>query len=175
MKFVYLQIHHDFDEQDMETEKFTFFYHAESPFSQWHACFFEADGFTYNCAEQYMMHQKALLFQDTEIAEKVMKAKTPREQKALGRKVRNFDTHIWNENAKRLVYQGNYAKFKNNQKLLDILMATDGTTLVEASPTDTIWGIGLAEDDARAYSRETWRGTNWLGEVLTQLREDLKG
>jgi ribA/ribD-fused uncharacterized protein len=158
----------------MENEKFTFFYRSASPFSQWYSGFFEADGIAYNCAEQYMMHQKAVLFGDAEMAEKILQAKTPSEQKALGRKVRNFDAQVWNENAKKLVYQGNYAKFKNNPKLLEVLMATDGTTLVEASPTDKIWGIGLDENDARAYSRETWQGTNWLGEVLTQLREDLK-
>ncbi len=120
------------------------------------------------------MHQKAIVFGDTEIAEKILKARTPREQKALGRKVRNFDTQVWNDVAKKVVYTANYAKFTQNKKLLDELTATDGTTLVEASPTDTIWGIGLDAQDALAYSRETWRGTNWLGEVLTQLREDLK-
>ena len=158
----------------MEDEKFTFFYQSASPFSQWHPSFFQVENITYNCAEQYMMHQKAVVFQDTEMAEKILKAKTPREQKALGRKVRNFDGKVWEDASKKAVYTGNYAKFTQNKALLQILMDTDGTTLVEASPTDTIWGIGLAADDARAYSRSTWRGTNWLGEVLTQLREDLK-
>lgn len=158
----------------MENEQFTFFYRSENPFSQWYPSFFQVKDITYNCAEQYMMHQKALLFGDTEMAEKIMLAQKPRDQKAFGRKVRNFEAQIWQENAKRIVYEASHAKFTQNSQLLKILMDTDGTTLVEASPSDTIWGIGLEESDARAYSRETWRGTNWLGEVLTQLREDLK-
>jgi ribA/ribD-fused uncharacterized protein len=158
----------------MENEKFTFFYRSAHPFSQWYACFFQVKGITYSCAEQYMMHQKALLFGDTVMAEKILKASQPRHQKAFGRKVQDFDAQIWQENAKRIVYEANHAKFTQNKAILQTLMDTDGTTLVEASPTDTIWGIGLDENDARAYSRSTWQGTNWLGEVLTQLREDLK-
>jgi len=158
----------------IETEKFTFFYQSASPFSQWHSCFFQVNDLAYSCAEQYMMHQKAIVFGDIESADKIMKAKTPREQKALGRKVRNFDAAVWEVEAKKVVYKANYAKFTQNKKLFDVLMTTDGTTLVEASTSDKIWGIGLDAQDARAYSRETWCGTNWLGEVLTQLREDLK-
>lgn len=154
-------------------EKFTFFYRTASEFSQWHPCEFEIDGNHFNCAEQWMMYGKATLFGDEEIAQKILRTSHPRDQKKLGRKVKNFDDATWQANAKEIVYQGNYAKFTQNDKLKEVLLATAGTTLVEASPTDKIWGIGLDENDARAYSRETWQGTNWLGEVLTQLREDL--
>ena len=68
------------------------------------------------------------------------------------------------------MFQGNYAKFTQNPDLLKTLIDTIGTTLVEASPYDKVWGIGLAEDDPKALNRETWEGTNWLGEVLTDLR-----
>jgi ribA/ribD-fused uncharacterized protein len=154
-------------------EKFTFFYRTQSPFSQWHPCFFEVEGITYQSAEQYMMHQKALLFGDEGVAQEILQAQHPREQKALGRKVKNFEAEVWNNHCKAIVYTGNYAKFTQNEHLKAELLKTAGTTLVEASPSDTIWGIGLDENDANAYSRETWRGTNWLGEILTQLREDL--
>lgn len=154
-------------------EKFTFFYRTASEFSQWHPCEFEIDGHQFNCAEQWMMYGKATLFGDGEIAQQILKTSHPRDQKKLGRKVKDFDVTTWQANAKEIVYQGNYAKFTQNDKLKEVLLATAGTTLVEASPTDKIWGIGLAENDARAHSRETWQGTNWLGEVLTQLREDL--
>jgi len=87
--------------------------------------------------------------------------------------VQRFDNDLWNQEAKNIVYRGNHAKFTQNPELLLVLLATAGHTLVEASPTDRIWGIGLAEDDPRIHQRATWRGTNWLGEVLTQLREDL--
>lgn len=157
----------------MEYEKFTFFYRSKSYFSQWYDCYFEVAGKDFNCAEQYMMYGKAVLFKDEEIAKKIMQASHPREQKKLGRQVQNFDPSIWDSQCKDIVYKGNFAKFSQNEELKKALFTTEGTTLVEASPSDKIWGIGLAEDDARAYSRETWLGTNWLGEVLTKVREDL--
>jgi ribA/ribD-fused uncharacterized protein len=127
----------------------------------------------YNTAEQFMMAQKALLFGDTKTHTKIMKEKSPREQKALGRGVEGFSIPIWQEHAKNIVYAANYAKFSQNPELAAALKATVGTTLVEASPYDNIWGIGLTEDDHNAQSRSTWKGLNWLGEVLTKVREDL--
>jgi len=173
-------------------EKFTFFWNG--PFSQWHKCSFKVDGVEYNCAEQYMMAEKARMFEGPELFVKdengnvvkddkgreirttlgqIMEATHPGKQKALGRQVKNFDEEKWNAVAKDVVYRGNYAKFTFNGDLMDVLMKTRGTTLVEASPYDCIWGIGLAEDDPLARNRDHWRGTNWLGEVLTKLREDL--
>ncbi|MEC0184139.1 NADAR family protein [Paenibacillus peoriae] len=154
-------------------EKFTFFYRSHSPFSQWYPSDFVVDGLEFNCAEQYMMFKKAQLFGDEEAARKIMLASTPREQKARGRSVRGFDQSLWDQNCRQFVYDGNYAKFTQNPNLLKYLLKTKGTTLVEASPTDTIWGVGLAENDARIYNRKSWRGTNWLGEILTNLREDI--
>ncbi|MDF2936414.1 MAG: cyclohydrolase [Paenibacillaceae bacterium] len=154
-------------------ERFTFFYRTESPFSQWHPADFEIGGVQYNCAEQYMMHRKAVLFGDHLMAERILSAFTPREQKALGRKVQGFDKNLWEAHCKQFVYEANHGKFTQNPLLLETLLATKGTTLVEASPTDRIWGVGLEEDDPRIRNRATWRGTNWLGEILTKLREDL--
>ncbi|WP_242975149.1 NADAR family protein [Anaerovirgula multivorans] len=118
---------------------------------------------------------KAKLFADEEIAQKILKVKSPIQQKVLGRKVRHFDQKIWESNCKKVVYDGNYAKFTQNTDLKQLLMKTKGTTLVEASPTDRIWGVGLAEEDSRILDRKTWKGKNWLGEILTQLRKDLLG
>ncbi|MNP56050.1 Swarming motility protein YbiA [compost metagenome] len=120
-----------------------------------------------------MMHRKAVLFGDEEMAEKILSALTPREQKALGRKVRNFDKSQWEAHCKQFVYEANHAKFTQNPHLLETLLATKGTTLVEASPTDRIWGVGLKAENPKILDRATWRGTNWLGEILTKLREDL--
>jgi ribA/ribD-fused uncharacterized protein len=151
--------------------QYTFFW--KGPLSQWQRCRFVVDGVAYNCAEQFMMAQKAALFGDRETLEQILASKSPREQKAFGRKVRRFDASRWNSCARDIVYRGNWARFTQNLDLQEILLATFPTLLVEASPEDTIWGIGLAEDDPRAWERKTWRGTNWLGEVLTRVRDDI--
>lgn len=157
----------------MKKEKFIYFWSNKSPFSNWYKADFEINGIKFNCTEQYMMYHKAILFSDTEIAERILKTASQSKQKALGRQVKNFIGSTWNENCKQIVYEGNKAKFLQNENLLKHLLKTEGKTLVEASPVDAIWGIGLAEGDPRAKNRHTWRGKNWLGEVLTQLRNDI--
>jgi len=154
-------------------EKFTFFW--SGPFSQWHPSPFQIDGVYYNCAEQWMMIEKARLFGDKETERKIMSAVMPRDQKEYGRQVRGFDKAKWDAAAREIVFRGSYAKYTQNEDLKRELLATEGTTLVEASPEDCIWGIGLRKDDPRAKNRATWRGTNWLGETLTKVREAIKG
>ena len=175
----------------MTEERFTFFWRG--PFSQWCPCEFMVDGTTYNCAEQFMMAGKARLFEGSELYErdsegcilllsgnpvlttlgKIMATAEPREQKSLGRDVTGFDPDKWDAVARNIVYQGNMAKFMQNPEFRHYLLLTDGTTLVEASPYDCIWGIGFSEDHRKAQSRQFWRGTNWLGQVLTKVREDI--
>jgi ribA/ribD-fused uncharacterized protein len=152
---------------------FTFFFTEASPFSQWYPCRFVDDGVEYTCAEQYMMRGKALLFGDTDVAADVLAAAHPREHKALGRKVKNFDDHVWKRERVRIVTAGNRAKFTQNPELLEQLLATKGTTLVEASPYDRIWGIGLDAKDPRASDPAQWKGQNLLGKILTELRDEL--
>lgn len=156
----------------MQTEEFTFFYKTRHPFSQWYPCEFTIEGISFNCAEQYMMFGKAILFDSQQIAEKIIKEKDPRQQKELGKQVKNFVQEVWDNEAKRIVYKGNHAKFSQNENLKKFLLKTKGTTIVEASPYDIIWGIGLSEEHPDRYYRNKWRGLNWLGEVLTQLRDD---
>lgn len=151
-----------------------FYYFWSGPFSQWSASPFVINGELYSCAEQYMMAEKARFFKDWSSADKIMAATTPDKQKSLGRMIRPFEEEAWTAVRTRIVYIGNYFKFTQNKKHYDALMSTDGYTLVEASPVDNIWGIGLAEDDPRAASRDTWLGKNLLGEILTCLRDDLK-
>jgi hypothetical protein len=155
----------------METEKFTFFW--SGTFSQWHPSPFQIEDIWFNCAEQHMMAGKALLFGDIKTLKKIMDAVEPIDQKRYGRQVINFVKERWDANAKSIVYNGNYAKFTQNEDLKKELLATAGTTLVEASPEDTVWGIGLRKDDPLAQNRATWHGTNWLGEVLTEVRDHL--
>ncbi|MGE0551464.1 MAG: NADAR family protein [Kofleriaceae bacterium] len=153
--------------------RFTLFFASSSPFSQWHPCRFTIDGQQFNCTEQYMMYGKAMLFGDRETAAAILAAHEPRDHKALGREVKQFDNATWERERAVIVMTGNRAKFTQNLVLRDALFATRGTTLVEASPTDLIWGIGLAEDDPRALDQANWRGLNLLGKILTELRDEL--
>ncbi len=152
-------------------EKFTFFW--SGPFSQWQPSTLVIDGMTYGCAEQYMMAEKARLFDDPTREELIMMTNSPAQQKALGRQVRGFVKAKWEDVARDVVYRGSYAKYAQNEWLKEKLLETGKRTLVEASPEDRIWGIGLKKTDPRAKKRSTWRGLNWLGEVLSQVRDEL--
>ena len=142
-------------------------------FSQWYPSKFVIDGITYNNAEQYMMYQKALLFNDDEIADFILHATSSKMCKSLGRKDHNFDEAIWRQHRYKIVYDGNLAKFSQNENLKKRLCETTGI-LAEANPLDNIWGIGLAIDDVRASNMNTWQGLNLLGFCLTEIREVLK-
>ena len=152
-------------------EAFTFFW--RSPLSQWQRSSFVIGGVTFTHAEQFMMYAKALLFGDRDAAESILRATTPREQQAIGRTARGFDEAVWELFREGIVYQANFARFSQNPEQREALFATRGTTLVEASPHDRVWGIGLAADDPRALDRSQWRGLNLLGEALTRVREVL--
>lgn len=154
----------------MNTE-YTFFW--TGVFSQWYPAQFVIDGVQYNCAEQYMMAHKALLFDDLISYKKIMSTQFPHEQKNIGRNVTGFCVKDWITVARQRVYEGNYAKFTQNLKMQDKLVSTYGTVLVEASPFDKIWGIGLSINDALSTPVDQWKGTNWLGEVLTNVRDDI--
>jgi ribA/ribD-fused uncharacterized protein len=166
------------DDGFLEPERFTFFW--DGPFSQWEYAEFTVDGVEYNCAEQFMMAEKARLFGDSDTLRWIMESDDPRTQKKLGRVVDGFERRVWEAedddgipHCCAIVWRGNHAKFTQNEHLLELLLDTAGTTLVEASPEDSLWGIGLSEDDPRAHDRTTWAGLNWLGETLTDLRESL--
>lgn len=152
---------------------FTLFWRPDSVFSQWHPARFVVDGQTFGCAEQFMMHGKAVLFGDLEVARKILATAAPRDHKRLGRQVRGFDDVRWRAARERIVYAGSAAKFAQNPALAAELLATAPTRLVEASPTDRIWGIGMSAANADATRPERWRGQNLLGEILTRLREEI--
>lgn len=151
------------------TEKFTFFW--DGPFSQWYPARFQLHGITFKNAEMYMMWYKDQVFSGGKLAAEILAAEHPRDAKALGKKVEGFEWGLWKVVAKQGVFVGNVAKFSQNPRLMNQLLATAGTTLVEASPEDVVWGIGFRESDPEALDRNSWRGTNWLGEVLTDVRE----
>lgn len=152
-----------------------FFFFWKHQLGQWNMkSFVDNKGIVYNCAEQYMMAKKALLFEDTETYEKIMKSNSPKEHQDLGRQVKNFNQKIWDANAVSIVYQGNLYKFSQNEELLKILMDTKGLILVEASPFDKIWGIGLGENEREEVLTDLtqWKGLNLLGFTLTNLRDN---
>ena len=144
----------------------------KGPLSQWHKEDFVVDGVTYNCAEQWMMACKAALFQDDVALENILASDSPREQKKIGRGVHNFDENMWNVACLPFVFRGNIAKFTQSITLCNMLMDTEEKMLVEASPMDRIWGIGMAEDDPDVYDTSKW-GLNWLGKSLMDVRSTL--
>jgi len=156
----------------MITEEFVFFWGGIC--SQWYSSWFEIDGQKYSCAEQYMMYKKALLFEDEDVANAIMRTQNPMEQKALGRKVRGFNKDKWEEVCREYVYEANYAKFTQNPDLLFELVSYGDRDIVEASPEDPIWGIGMHETNPDIFDRTKWKGTNWLGEAIMRVRDTLK-
>ena len=141
--------------------------------SQWQECSFEVDGMRYSSAEQFMMAEKARTFGDVETLEKILAAKLPRKIKALGREVKGFDGKKWDSVKFDVVVRGNMAKFSQNQELLAFLLGTGDAMLVEASPKDCIWGVGLEESDRDILDPEKWKGENLLGKALMEVRSKL--
>jgi len=145
----------------------------KSCFSQWYPVQFKDEGVEYFTAEHYMMAQKAKLFNDEEIFAQILQVKHPNEVKQLGRKVRNYDEKIWQEKRFDLVVQANLAKFSQHPELKNFLLATKAHILVEASPVDKIWGIGMAQDHLHIQDPSQWQGLNLLGFALMHVREQL--
>ena len=154
-------------------------------FSQWfqHSftsrmdCPYEMDWIpTYNIefvnCEQYMMYCKAALFGDADIAVKIMKTSDPKIIKSLGRKVKNYDDKLWNENKYKIVVNGNYFKFSQSTHLKSLLLNTGTKILVEAAPYDRIWGIGYSKTEALS-NKDNW-GENLLGKALMEVRSKLE-
>lgn len=145
-----------------------------SCFSQWYEAPFVVDGQRYATAEHFMMAEKAALFGDHEVRARVLEAPTPDAAKALGRRVNGFDDAVWTAHRFSIVVRANEAKFTQQSELRAFLESTGSRILVEASPVDRIWGIGLAQDDARAADPQQWDGLNLLGFALMEVRDRLR-
>ncbi|WP_419904709.1 NADAR family protein [Kiloniella sp.] len=142
-------------------------------FSQWYSARFESDGISYSSAEHFMMAEKAKLFDDVETLQKIITARNPGAAKAFGRQVKGFNEEIWQEHRFDIVVKASLLKFGQNPELKDFLIKTGRRVLVEASPLDKIWGIGLAADDPKAENPQLWEGENLLGFALMEARGQL--
>ena len=142
----------------------------ETCLSQFYGCRFSVCGKMFCCSEQYMMATKAHVFGDVRHEAKIMMEQEPSRIKAFGRKVSPFDAELWAKVAYNAVCRGNYAKFSQNDELRSFLLATGDRVLVEASPTDCIWGIGISKTDPKALDPSKWRGSNLLGKALMEVR-----
>lgn len=140
-------------------------------FSQWYDCYFEVDGIQYHTTEQYMMANKAQLFGDEEALQEIMASYHPHDYKKLGRKVRNFEPTLWDAHKYGIVVEGNKAKFSQNPDIKEFLLSSSNAILVEASPHDKIWGIGLDRETAMKGTVAQWQGENLLGCVLMEVRD----
>lgn len=138
--------------------------------SNWYLSDFSAGDIQYSSMEQYMMHQKALLFNDRDAAEQILNTANVGKIKALGRSVKNYEDIIWNGMRQIVVYQGLLEKFQQNEEIKRMLLATQSDILAECAVQDKIWGIGLSMKDERRLDIKEWKGQNLLGFALMKVR-----
>lgn len=154
------------------TDKYVLFWGSE--LSNWYDCKLTYNGMHFFNSEQAFMWKKAVTFDDTESAIKIAHTASPSEAKKLGRKVKNFDAQKWSEVSYQIMVEVNFAKYQQNPRLKATLLSTGDKTIVEASPYDVIWGIGLHWEDDRCLDESQWRGQNLLGKALMEVRESFK-
>ncbi|CAK3759188.1 Hypothetical predicted protein [Lecanosticta acicola] len=160
------------------TAKYVFFFgfdrpEAECCLQQWYPSpFTDPAGNKFHTSEQYMMYHKALLMGDEKVAGRILEAETPAKAKKLGREVTGFDQAVWDRNMDQVVEEGNFWKFRHNEKLGKVLLGTGDRKIVETSPNDRLWGIGFNTEEAEG--RESEWGENKLGEALERVRERLR-
>ena len=142
--------------------------------SNWYRSMFVINDLEFTSMEQYMMFSKATLFNDSEIASRIMKTTDVRRIKELGRRVRYFEEGVWVQNREQIIYKGLYAKFSQNAKLQDMLLKTGDSILAECAVKDKIWGIGLSMMDKRNQDIKEWKGLNLLGKNLMLVRDALR-
>ncbi len=141
--------------------------------SNWYLSEFNIKNITFCSMEQYMMYQKAMLFQDIITAEQILQTSNQGHIKMLGRSVKNYNDIIWNGMRQLIVYEGLLAKFQQNEDLHQKLLHTNDAILAECAVQDRIWGIGLSMTDENRFNISKWRGQNLLGFALMQVRNSL--
>lgn len=154
-------------------EEFIFYFGPDSVFSQWYKYRFIIDNQEFCCVEQYIMYRKAILFDDSETAKKILNSSDPKRHRYLGRQISGFNKSIWQKECKNFAYAANFAKFSQNEQLKNALLETNEKSLAETSPYDRNWGIGLSSSNPKRLERKNWRGKNWSGEILEQVRKNM--
>ena len=142
-------------------------------YSNWYLSDFMVGGIQYSSMEQYMMHQKALLFKDHEVVHQIMNTSDVAKIKALGRAVRNYNDTVWAGLRQLIVYKGLLAKFRQNPGLKNVLLSTGDQVMAECAVKDRIWGIGLSMRDERRFDMAQWRGQNLLGFSIMEVRSSI--
>ena len=141
--------------------------------SQWFEASFIFDNIIYRTAEHWMMARKALLFNDKAAFEEIIESESPKKAKEIGRRVKNFGPSIWDEYKYGIVIEGNLHKFTQNAELFEYLKSTKDKYLIEASPSDRVWGIGVSENSDDASNPYAWTGQNLLGFALMEVRSKI--
>lgn len=182
MKYCKDMVCHMTFSKKLEHKDFVFFWkeYDDKPFvtkkclSQWYYAPFFVDNQWYSCAEQFMMAEKARLFGDFEILQRIIEEPDQQSIKKLGRMVRNFNEDVWLQHRYEIIKRGNIAKFGQNEDLRKYLLATGSKILVEASPHDVIYGVGLEEHSPEILKPQMWKGLNILGFTLMEVRDFLQ-
>ncbi|HCI23855.1 MAG TPA: DUF1768 domain-containing protein [Lachnospiraceae bacterium] len=141
--------------------------------SNWYLSDFSINGISFTSMEQYMMYQKAVCFQDENIAEQILATKDVAKIKELGRCVSGYNDQYWNGVRQIIVFEGLLAKFTQNELLKKQLKDTQNAILAECAVKDCIWGIGLSMNDSNRLKPELWKGQNLLGFALMIVRNKI--
>ncbi|KAI3380061.1 hypothetical protein SNEBB_002067 [Seison nebaliae] len=155
----------------MTNKKLLPFYGGPTPFSNFYPSKFQIDGTNFFCSEQYFMYMKAVTFKDMVAAENICKANSAGRCKMHGRLVKGYDDTVWKEKRYGIMKTALLAKFSQNADIKKLLLDTKNHELVEASPGDKIWGVGLSQNDPDILDKSKWKGQNLLGKCLDEVRE----
>lgn len=155
-------------EQTLQTKTHIYFW--GSIFSNFHPIEFWHQGNLFANSEQAFMWRKAVFFKDFDTALKILNTTNPQEAKSLGRKVKYYNDVRWNQVREQIMYEVNIDKYEN-EELQKLLLSTKNLIIVESSPVDKIWGVGLSKEDPKILDEKNWNGLNLLGKVLMRVRE----
>lgn len=153
------------------------FHNPDEPYgflSNWYLSDFSVEGIKFTSMEQYMMYKKAVLFDDSDIASKILNTDDVVLIKEFGRKVSNYNDSVWNGMRQVIIYKGLIEKFMQNEDLRKALLDTGDNILAECAVKDQIWGIGLSMTDNNRHDINAWKGQNLLGYSLMLVRDELR-